>query len=45
MERGYGDAWGEVAHGTDTRAKVSLWGVKPPPEAVVAEPGTKDALA
>jgi hypothetical protein len=38
-------AWEEVAYGTDIRAKVIHWGMKLTPEAVVAETGTKDALA
>ena len=38
-------AWEEVAYGTDIRAKVIHRGMKLTPEAVVAETGTKDALA
>ena len=45
MERWYGDAWGPVAHGTDLRTKVSFYGAKYTPEAVVKETGTKDSIA
>ena len=45
MERWYGDAWGEVAYGTDTRTKVLFYGAKYTPAAVVKETGTKDSIA